>query len=248
MTRRAIHRWVRQSHRYLGLILGIQFFLWTAGGLYFSWTNIDTIRGDDLKQKLPALILDSSIASLSQIQQEVRATAKADSIEAIQMVSVLGKVYYQISYKAGSEKKSVLADARTGQLRPALNEKEAIDLAKTRLREPATVSKVEYLTETGSHHEYRDKPLPAYAISFTGKVNTTVYVAAEMGIAQTFRNNQWRVFDFLWMLHTMDYEGRDNSNNWVLRLFSLLGMLAILSGFILFFISRKKPRTIISNN
>lgn len=242
MTRRDIHRWVRKTHRYLGLILGIQFFLWTAGGLYFSWTNIDTIRGDNLKQQIPSLSLDSAVANLSQIQQEVKSKLKADSIESVQLVTVLGTTYYELGYRAAGEMNSVLADAHTGQLRSALSEKEAIECAIGRLKDTATIEKIEYLTETGPHHEYREKPLPAYAITFSGNVNTTVYVAAETGVVQTFRNDQWRIFDFLWMLHTMDYNGRDNINNWPLRVFSLLGLVAIMSGFVLFFVSLKKSK------
>lgn len=242
MTRRDIHRWVRKTHRYLGLILVIQFFLWTAGGLYFSWTNIDTIRGDNLKQQIPSLSLDSAVANLSQIQQEVKSKLKAESIESVQLVTVLGTTYYELGYRAAGEMNSVLADAHTGQLRSALSDKEAIECAKGRLKDTATIEKVEYLTETGPHHEYREKPLPAYAITFSGNVNTTVYVAAETGVVQTFRNDQWRIFDFLWMLHTMDYNGRDNINNWPLRVFSLLGLVAIMSGFVLFFVSLKKSQ------
>jgi hypothetical protein len=35
------------------------------------------------------------------------------------------------------------------------------------------------------------------------------------------------------MTHTMDYEGRDNMNNTVLRIFSVLGLITVLSGFIM---------------
>ena len=42
---------IRKAHRYLGLFLGIQFLLWTISGLYFSWTNIDEIRGEHLINK-----------------------------------------------------------------------------------------------------------------------------------------------------------------------------------------------------
>ena len=40
---------IRKTHRYLGLFLGIQFLFWTISGLYFSWTNIDEIHGDQFK-------------------------------------------------------------------------------------------------------------------------------------------------------------------------------------------------------
>jgi hypothetical protein len=42
------------------------------------------------------------------------------------------------------------------------------------------------------------------------------------------------------MSHTMDYEGRDDFNNWLLRIFSVFGLLTVLSGFTLFFMTNKK--------
>jgi hypothetical protein len=60
-----------------------------------------------------------------------------------------------------------------------------------------------------------------------------------LGTVQKFRNDKWRVFDFLWMLHTMDYESRDEIGNLLLRLFSILGLITILSGFALYFTSSR---------
>jgi hypothetical protein len=42
------------------------------------------------------------------------------------------------------------------------------------------------------------------------------------------------------MLHVMDFENRDNINNWLLRAFSAFGLITLLSGFTLFFITSKK--------
>lgn len=39
------------------------------------------------------------------------------------------------------------------------------------------------------------------------------------------------------MLHVMDYESRDHIGNWLLRAFSILGLLTIFSGFTLFCIT-----------
>jgi hypothetical protein len=44
------------------------------------------------------------------------------------------------------------------------------------------------------------------------------------------------------MMHTMDYEGRDNFGNILLRIFSIFGLVTVLSGFVLFFISAKWKR------
>ena len=48
------------------------------------------------------------------------------------------------------------------------------------------------------------------------------------------RNDRWRWFDRFWMLHVMDYEGRDNFNSLLLQVVSGLGLVTVLSGFALF--------------
>lgn len=108
-----------------------------------------------------------------------------------------------------------------------------------RLNGEPKLSSVDYLTNTNGHHEYRESPLPAYAITFEHLSKTTVYVASELGTVQNFRNNKWRIFDFLWMMHTMDYLGRDNFENILLRIFSIFGLVTVISGFTLFFASAK---------
>ena len=40
----------------------------------------------------------------------------------------------------------------------------------------------------------------------------------------------------------MDYEGRDNFNTLILRVFSLLGLITVLSGFALAFVTSSKRR------
>lgn len=152
-----------------------------------------------------------------------------DSVVSIQLIEISGNPFYQIRcISAIHEQSSVkhelktinhLANAETGSLRSPLTEKEAIEVAKMRFNGDAIVKKVEYLTKVNGHHEYRENVLPANAITFDHPLNTTVYVANELGTVQKFRNVKWRIFDFLWMMHTMDYESRDNFGNMLLRLF-----------------------------
>ena len=40
---------IRKIHRYLGIFIGLQFIMWTVSGLYFSWTDIDQIHGDNFR-------------------------------------------------------------------------------------------------------------------------------------------------------------------------------------------------------
>src|SRR6185436_2118472 len=150
---------------------------------------------------------------------------------------------YQIAYFSGHAGEGMhlhlhyaLADALTCELRSSLTKEEAIRVAQQEVSAGAVISQVEYLNQTDGHHEYREKPLPAWAVTFS-EPNCTAYVSAELGTFQTIRHNQWRAFDFLYMFHTMGYEDRDNFNNWLLKIFSIFGLITVLSGFILFFIS-----------
>ena len=246
------HYYIRKTHRYLGLILGIQFLIWTISGLYFSWTNIDEIHGDFQHKHTPKLSGNLSLVSPGTIFKNLGYVA--DSIHSMQLVSILGKPFYNIQYFKSNELHKVLADATNGQIRPAVSKKESIQIAAESFNGEPKLKSIEYITSTNGHHEYREKPLPAWAVTFEHPTNTTVYVSAEDGKVESFRNNKWRLFDFLWMGHTMDYKSRDNINNWLLRIFSAFGLVTVLSGFVLFFVSNKRlnrkrnPTPIISTN
>ncbi|PHX74500.1 MAG: hypothetical protein CK547_03000 [Chitinophagaceae bacterium] len=243
------HYYIRKSHRYLGVLLGIQFLCWTIGGLYFSWTNIHEIHGDNQRRQPPLLSASIQLVSPTDVLDSIKKTHKLDSLVSIQLIDILGRPFYQIrcievmGSTAQPSSKSMLmnhlADASTGVLRPPLNKLESINVAKRYFNGLPQVKNVEFITNTHGHHEYRDNPLPAYAITFQDPASTTVYVASELGTVQKFRNNGWRVFDFLWMLHTMDYKGRDYLANILLRTFSIVGLITIISGFALFFVSSK---------
>jgi len=241
MKKKIVSRWTRKVHRYLGLILGIQFLAWTIGGLYFSWTKIEQIRGNNLKADSKPLPIQSNNGSLGTLLDSLQTNYPSISFKNIQVVAILGKAYYQIELLKPQEK-VLLFEMNTLAPKTTLNQQEASQVAVKSLKKPSAILKTEYLTSTNGHHEYREKPLPAYAFTFAKPNNVTVYVSAELGTVQSYRTNSWRAFDFLWMLHTMDYENRDNINNWVLRIFSVLGLVTILSGFLLYFLTFKLKR------
>lgn len=231
----------RKLHRYFGLIIGIQFLFWTMGGIFFAWSNIDQIHGD-FNRKREKLFSDmSGWKSPEVVYSEVSKMNSVDSILSFRTIGILNEVFYQVQYYSGGKLKAALADTQTGKVRPSLNREEAVAVAQNAFTPKSDVKHVELITEQtiGSHHEYRNQPLPAYAITFAHKSGTTVYVSAELAQVIKFRNSNWRIFDFLWMMHTMDYQNRDNFGNLLLRIFSVLGLITIITGFILFFQSRK---------
>lgn len=246
------HFYIRKTHRWLGVILGIQFMLWTIGGLYFSWSNMDEVHGDFEKRNAPLLSSAISLVSPSVVLDSIKKVHRIDSVVSIQLIELSGKPFYQIrcisaihndaNHEHDMQTMNHLANAETGQLRGALSREEAIEIAKARFNGKSELKTVEYLTNADGHHEYRGNPLPAYAVTFEHPSRTTVYVASELGTVEKFRNNKWRIFDFLWMMHTMDYKGRDNFGNILLRFFSIFGLVTVFSGFLLFFVSARWGR------
>ncbi len=231
MVNRKTAKWIRKTHRYLGIFLGIQFLMWTISGMYFSWTDIDEIHGDQFKKEAPKQESFNNLLGTTQLKKE-------QPIQTLELLEIAGKPYYWIN-------ETTLFNASTGDIKNGITRDEAKQVATRYMLSDLKISGIELIDEVGDHHEYRGRPLPAYEISYETPQNLKAYVAIENGAFQTVRHRDWRWFDFLWMTHTMDYQGRDNFNTLVLRGFSLLGLITVLSGFLLWYTSSPTIRKII---
>lgn len=220
--------YTRKIHRFLGVFIGIQFFLWTISGLYFSWTDIDEIHGDHFHSDH---MMHQSASNLI----EPRKLDSTLQIASLELRFVNHQPYYWVNSKS-------LYNAQTGELKPEITENEAREIAQIYIKGDLGIKSMEYLTEAGPHHEYRGRPLPAWAVHFDHAENLIAYIDAKNGNFERVRHRSWRWFDFLWMFHTMDYAGRDNFNNILLRATSLFGLATVFSGFTLFFMTRRKKR------
>jgi hypothetical protein len=231
MVNRHTAQKIRKTHRYLGIFIGIQFLFWTISGLYFSWTNIDDIHGDQFKnleyqpQSFDNLISPSALNV-------------TEGVNTIELRDINNLPYYWIN-------KRQLYNAIDGKLKESISKNEALYIAKNYMKADIEVTTIEKINETGKHHEYREKLLPAFVISYDNDEALKAYVSIKDGKFQTVRHRNWRWFDFLWMTHTMDYEGRDNFNTIILRAFSLLGLITILSGFLLWYTSSPSVRKLL---
>ena len=214
---------IRKSHRYLGLFLGIQFLFWTIGGLYFSWTNLDEIHGDHLKNLDYEPAFFTNLIGLKDLNGE-------SGIQKVQLREINGRPFYWINEEQ-------LFDAATGEIKDGITKGEAEDIANRHMKKHLIIEDIQLIAKVDTHHEYRKKLLPAYVVSYQNQDNVKAYVSKIDGKFQTVRHRNWRWFDFLWMTHTMDYQNRDNFNTLLLRVFSFLGLVTVLSGFVLWSVS-----------
>lgn len=221
---------IRKLHRYLGVFLGIQFLMWTISGLYFSWTDIDEIHGDHFKKETPEQTAFSNLLGSSELDDQ-------EPIQSLELLEIADIPYYWIN-------ETTLYNALTGVKKDELTEQEAIKVADRYMLSDLELDHIERIETVSPHSEYRGRPLPVYEISYKTAENLKAYVAIKNGAFQTVRHRDWRWFDFLWMMHTMDYQGRDNFNTFILRAFSLLGLITVFSGFLLWFTSSPTLRKI----
>jgi hypothetical protein len=88
--------------------------------------------------------------------------------------------------------------------------------------------------------EIRGAILPVWRVELDDRWHSRVYVDAVTGQIAAVRNDLWRVYDFFWMLHIMDYKGREDFNNNLLRSAAGVGWFIGLSGIWMLFYSFRR--------
>lgn len=228
---------IRKSHRYIGLIVSLQLLAWTLGGIWFTWNDIDKIHGDHLRNTKTSAVLAPKVS----VQKALEVLTNYKSLHSITVIQVLSTPVYRIKYTTVQDvSKIVLIDGNSGELFPEMTQQQAIDIVNKAKSFEAKISSVELITQTDAHHEYRENPMPAWAITYDFPESPTFYVSVELAKVTAVRHNSWRVFDFLWMLHTMDYQTRDDFGNWLIKIFSLIALVTAISGIVLFVISSRR--------
>lgn len=154
--------------------------------------------------------------------------------------------------------------ATTSPIAKAALKLEMLDFKSTKkiIEEKTTLnpSSVEIIIDSKRGSEYRGRDLPLYkTISyprdgekidvfqnpFSGEIKTiphiqkdkeiNVYQNPYSGEIVAIRSNQWRIWDFMWGLHIIDWVDRDNIGNIFLKFFSFLALFTSISGLMLFF-------------
>jgi hypothetical protein len=226
-------RTCRKIHRYLGIVVGIQLVLWTAGGLFFSLNPIARVRGEtEAVGPLPLEVAQPPASPAAAIR-ELQARHRDVEIRTVLLRNHLAGAAYEIAYLVDGEEHWALASGSTGELLAAVTREEAIAIARGAYSVASPVADVTLIDGAAPGSEYRGHSLPAYRVTFDDPLGTRLYVSVERGTVTARRNDRWRWFDFLWMLHIMDYQDRDDFNTLLLQGASTLGLITLLSGFVL---------------
>ena len=212
----------RQIHRWLALILGLQFLLWALSGFYMVVVSIDTIHGDMLVKNMSPPIGPDVLHSGS--MGEI--LARHPGARKINLKTMMGRPVFVVY----QDKAVAVFDAASGAGLSPITKQLAAQIASYHYAGSAAIAHVE-LIEHDPPGEIKYSPLPAWRIDFDDVWGSSFYVDAQSGRFITRRHTLWRIFDFLWMLHIMDYDEREDVNNILLQVFSLASIALSLSGF-----------------
>jgi hypothetical protein len=209
---------VRNTHKYLSILISIQLLLWTISGIYFAFNQIELVRGE--QYRLPqAFSVDLSKVNLV-----------LDSVKSIQVARRFGEEILIVRKETGTEYLNL-----EGVALEKLSKTQATSIvsAATSL----TPLAVEEIIDPEPGSEYRGRNLPLFKVITQDQENDeiNVYVDAISGQVVAIRSEQWRLWDLMWGLHIMDWETRDEINNWLLKLFSVLALISSLTGVFIFF-------------
>jgi len=225
-------RFVRQLHRWLGLLIAAQLVLWVTGGLVMSVLRLEEVRGEDraANRTATALTADAVLLPPAQVLAGRAARSEPPAFR-LALTTLADRPVYRIDFVGGSE----LVDARTGAPLSPLARETAEALARADYTGDGAVAGVDWVDVPGL--EYRERGLPLWRVRFADDRATALYVSPATGEIVARRNDLWRLFDIFWMLHVMDYEEREDFNHPLLIATAASALLFLLSGLVMLYFS-----------
>jgi hypothetical protein len=225
------HVIARKTHKWLGLFIGLQVVIWSLSGLYMTVVHIDMIHGDHLIRSLPQPTVDA--AGL----MDPLAVVAANQGQSVRLAWMRDQPAYVVKGDAGE----TVVDARTGMPVMPPTEAEIRSIAKAIYAGKEPIATAALVTDLPL--EVRGRKPPLWRVEFEHWNKPTLYFSPTTGEPVSRRHELWRVFDFVWMFHIMDFDERENVNNPLLRVFTWGAVLMSLSGaWLLFYAFPKKKK------
>lgn len=210
-------------HKWLALLMAIQILFWFVSGLFFAIAPIEQVRSEHIKSAtIPAPVsVEVAAAGLQKITDRPKG-------ERVEIRTLMGSPVALVSPHKGRPR---LYDLSTGALISPISATRAREIAEADYAGDRRAARVTLVTEEST--EYR-AALPAWRVDFADGANRALYVAQDTGAVTARRSTLWRVFDFLWSLHIMDFENHEDFNTPLLIGATALSLVMILSGIVLF--------------
>lgn len=209
-------------HIWLGWIVGIPILMWAVTGLVMVARPISEVRGEGLRG--PPLPIAGESYALPRVGEPIlRATLVQQPTGPVWLVETVDGDKYRY-------------DARGGWLTAPVIKPEAQQIVESSYTGTSKLEKLTYFPADVSPGDLR-AGVPSWQAHFAD--GTNVYVDGLTGEVLAVRTNWWRLYDFMWGLHIMNLQDRENPHHPIIIAFAVLAALGSLLGCILMFRRRK---------
>ncbi len=222
-----IRHQLRRWHVWLGWIVGLPILLWVVTGLVMVAKPIEEVRGEGLLGEPGAIRLDGPA---------IPPVVAGVPLKSLELQSRAPGPRWVITLADGT---TLLADPTTGALLPKLSAADAAAEVTARYSGTAKVRAVTRTDPARPPVEFR-RPVAAWQVAMDD--GTHFYVDAGSGELVARRTGWWRVYDFMWGLHIMDPQTREDTHNpWVIG-FGILALAMTLLALVLLPMTSKRRR------
>lgn len=214
-------------HIWLGWLVGVPFLLWTVSGFVMVVKPIEEVRGNHLR-------IEAKPAPLSGDPPPVLAPGDPSPQRPVELHTAMqgAQMVTRATYADGRIER-YLADGR--RMAP-LTEQDARRVVQRGIVGGDKVASVEFFDADNAPMDFR-RPEAAWRLALADGAH--VYVGRDSGEIAAVRTRFWRFYDFMWGLHIMDLQTREDTHNPFIIAFAVLALLGALLGTVLLFRRRK---------
>ena len=213
-------------HIWLGWLIGFPLLMWTLTGLVMVSRPIEDVRGEHLRAEVTERALPQALA-LPIIPEgqprpvEIRlANGDAGPVSIARFADGTTRRY----------------SAETGAALPTLSAGDARTVLESRILTDSPLVEIRAFGADEPPFDFR-REIAVWRAEYAD--GTRVYIGRDTGEVLAVRTKFWRVFDFMWGLHIMDLQTREDTSHPILIIFAALGALGSLLGIVLLFRRRK---------
>ena len=227
MARTPVMQRFAKWHIWLGWLVGAPILMWTVTGLIMVVKPIEEVRGNHLRTEVEERMLppDTDIAIRLPDGSGKAVKSVATAMQGDRAITTL-------TYADGA----IDRFAEDGTQLAPVTDVEARLIVAERIVGGDRVVSVTRFDAADVPFDFR-RPVDVWQVALED--GTHVYVGRHTGAIESVRTRWWRVFDFVWGLHIMDLQTREDTSHPILILFAILGVLGSLLGCILMFRRRK---------
>lgn len=227
MVRVKTRQRLRRYHIWLGWLVGLPFLFWTVSGLIMVARPIEEVRGEGLIREAPPLVMAAP---------PVAPAVGPRPVASLRLEPRAGGTRWIVTYADGAAR---LADPADGRLLPPVTAGEASRIVADRYTGRARITAVDKTPAARPPLDLRRK-VESWRVTMSD--GTRFYLNASTGEIIARRTSFWRFYDFMWGLHIMDLDTREDTHNpWVIG-FGIAALITTLLALVMLPLTIRRRR------